>query len=69
MYADKSVRKYQYFCATQWTGGIYASPSMAGSRSGALIAACWAALMRTGRSGYLESARRIVGAAKKIAIG
>eukprot|EP01097_Dermamoeba_algensis_P007936 TRINITY_DN5117_c0_g2_i1.p1 TRINITY_DN5117_c0_g2~~TRINITY_DN5117_c0_g2_i1.p1 ORF type:complete len:402 (-),score=107.67 TRINITY_DN5117_c0_g2_i1:672-1877(-) len=38
MYARKSLRHYQYFVAPDWTGGIYASPSIAGSRAGSLIA-------------------------------
>ena len=49
-----------------WSGGIYASPSMAGSRPGALIAGCWAAMMRMGHDGYLEATKRIVGTRQKI---
>ena len=69
MYRDPSYRKYQYFVAPNWPGGIYASPSIAGSRPGALIAACWTALIKTGEQGYVESTKAIVGAAKKIAQG
>lgn len=32
MYRNSKIRKYQYFLYSQWTGGIYASPSVAGSR-------------------------------------
>ncbi|SAM03489.1 hypothetical protein [Absidia glauca] len=32
MYREPKIRKYQYFLSADWTGGIYASPSMAGSR-------------------------------------
>jgi sphinganine-1-phosphate aldolase len=32
MYRRTSDRKYQYFVAPDWVGGVYASPSMAGSR-------------------------------------
>jgi hypothetical protein len=38
MYADKAVRSYQYFVVTDWPGGIYASPSIAGSRPGEDVA-------------------------------
>jgi glutamate/tyrosine decarboxylase-like PLP-dependent enzyme len=48
---------------TDWKGGAYASPGLAGSRSGGLIAATWASMMRLGRQGYLERARRIFDAA------
>lgn len=56
---DKSFRQYQYYMLTNWKGGAYASPGLAGSRSGGLIAATWASMMRLGRAGYLEKARRI----------
>ena len=32
MYRRANDRKYQYFIAAGWVGGVYASPSMAGSR-------------------------------------
>jgi sphinganine-1-phosphate aldolase len=41
MYRNKELRHCQYFVAADWTGGIYASPSMPGSRPGGLIAATW----------------------------
>jgi len=42
-----------------WPGGKYFSPGMAGSRSGGLLAATWAAMVTMGRDGYLERARGI----------
>jgi sphinganine-1-phosphate aldolase len=66
MYRSKEIRKYQYFVMVNWTGGIYASPAMAGSRPGALIAGCWAAMVKMGYEGYLESAKKIVGTRQKI---
>ncbi|KAK9457643.1 pyridoxal phosphate-dependent transferase [Dipodascopsis uninucleata] len=66
MYRSASLRRYQYFLATDWTGGVYASPTTAGSRPGALIAGCWASLMRLGEDGYYSSARDIVLAASKL---
>lgn len=69
MYSDQPLRQYQYFVAPNWPGGIYASPSIAGSRPGGLIAACWAALVKTGRDGYIDATTAIVGAAKTIAEG
>lgn len=56
---DKSYRQYQYYMLTDWKGGAYASPGLAGSRSGGLIAATWASMMRLGHEGYLAKARRI----------
>jgi len=63
------LRSFQYFVAAEWTGGIYASPSMPGSRPGGLIAATWAALVRMGEAGYLDCARAIMSTAKEIEAG
>ncbi|KAI4161780.1 MAG: hypothetical protein LQ342_004613 [Letrouitia transgressa] len=65
LYRTPSLRAYQYFISPSWSGGVYASPSMAGSRPGALIASCWASLMSQGESGYISTCHAIVGAAKK----
>ena len=48
------------------TGGVYGSPSIAGSRPGATIAATWAVMQYIGHDGYLESCRSIVTCAKTI---
>jgi sphinganine-1-phosphate aldolase len=56
---DQSYRQHQYYMLTDWKGGAYASPGLAGSRSGGLIAATWASMMRLGRQGYLERAKRV----------
>lgn len=69
MYASDTFRHAQYFVAPEWTGGIYASPSIAGSRPGALIAACWATMVHIGRDGYRAAARRILAAAKTVTEG
>ena len=66
LYRTSALRSYQYFVSADWSGGVYASPSIAGSRPGALIASCWASLMSQGEAGYIESCSKIVGAAKKI---
>ncbi|KAJ2781906.1 Dihydrosphingosine phosphate lyase [Coemansia javaensis] len=66
MYANRHLRQCQYFTISTWPGGIYASPTIAGSRCGAVIAACWAAMMRMGRDGYLAECRRIVSCRIKI---
>ena len=66
LYRTTSLRAYQYFISTEWTGGVYGSPSMPGSRPGALIATCWASMMSQGESGYISSCHSIVGGAKKV---
>lgn len=66
LYKDTKYRQYQYFVAPDWQGGIYASPSIAGSRPGGIIAACWATMMYMGENRYVEATRKIVGTARKI---
>lgn len=56
---DKSYRQYQYYMLTDWKGGAYASPGLAGSRSGGLLAATWASMMSLGKKGYREKAKKI----------
>lgn len=64
LYRSAALRSYQYFVAANWSGGVYASPGIAGSRPGSLIACCWASLMAQGESGYIAACHAIVGAAK-----
>eukprot|EP01129_Flabellula_baltica_P007698 TRINITY_DN3010_c0_g1_i4.p1 TRINITY_DN3010_c0_g1~~TRINITY_DN3010_c0_g1_i4.p1 ORF type:complete len:550 (-),score=124.54 TRINITY_DN3010_c0_g1_i4:1530-3179(-) len=59
MYSTTELRKYQFFKATSWPGGVYASPAVAGSRPGNIIAGCWASLMYHGKEGYIESCQKI----------
>ncbi len=48
MYRDSELRKYQYYIQPDWAGGVYASPSMAGSRAGSVIAGAWAVMTHMG---------------------
>ena len=59
MFRDKAIRNSQYFHILDWSGGKYMSPGMDGSRSGGLLAATWASLVKMGRAGYREHARSI----------
>ncbi|KAJ3256000.1 hypothetical protein HK103_005807 [Boothiomyces macroporosus] len=69
MYNSTSLRKYQYFVQPNWPGGVYGSPTMAGSRPGALSAGCWASLVYFGWNGYVESTRTIIKTARAIKSG
>uniref|UniRef100_A0A8C5I6G9 sphinganine-1-phosphate aldolase n=1 Tax=Gouania willdenowi TaxID=441366 RepID=A0A8C5I6G9_GOUWI len=69
LYSDTKYRQYQYFVAPDWQGGIYASPSIAGSRPGGIIAACWATMMHMGEDGYIETTKKIISTARKIITG
>jgi sphinganine-1-phosphate aldolase len=69
MYSDPLYRHYQYYTTPDWTGGIYATPGLAGSRPGALVAVTWATLMRMGSDGYEESVRGVMETASMIRAG
>lgn len=69
LYSSREIRIHQWTSVVDWTGGLYISPSMAGSRPGALIAACWASIMHLGRDGYMEATRKIMVAAEELKDG
>jgi len=60
LYRGAELRHYQYYTTTDWPGGLYFSPTFAGSRPGALSAACWAALIAIGEQGYLKATKKIL---------
>jgi len=66
LYRTEQLRTYQYFVSPDWPGGVYASPGIAGSRPGALIAGAWASLMTVGEAGYVDACVKIVGTTKKV---
>jgi glutamate/tyrosine decarboxylase-like PLP-dependent enzyme len=69
LYRDAELRHHQYYKTASWAGGLYFSPTFAGSRPGALSAQCWAALVTIGRDGYLRATRRILDAAARVKQG
>ena len=60
LYRDKSLRRHQFFAYSDWAGGIYASPTMAGTRPGGVIAAAWAILNHLGEDGYRAIAETVM---------
>eukprot|EP00057_Strongylocentrotus_purpuratus_P020207 XP_011674681.1 PREDICTED: sphingosine-1-phosphate lyase 1 [Strongylocentrotus purpuratus] len=60
LYSDQKYRQGQFFVSTDWVGGVYASPTLAGTRSGAVIATAWATLMLQGLDGYIQHADRVI---------
>lgn len=69
LYRGRELRSYQYFTTSDWPGGLYHSPTMAGSRPGGLTAACWAALVAQGEQGFLDATRQILAAAEAMKRG
>ena len=69
LYRGHALRRFQYFTTTEWPGGMYFSPTLAGSRPGALSAAAWATMLAIGEEGYLEATRRILATGAQIRDG
>ena len=69
LYRGFELLHHQYYTASDWPGGLYFSPTFAGSRPGALSAACWAALTSIGEGGYLDATKRILETAAKVKEG
>jgi len=66
LYRGEELRRYQYYTVADWPGGLYFSPTFAGSRPGALSATCWAALVSMGEQGYRDATSRILATAQLI---
>lgn len=69
LWRDADLRDRQFYATTDWPGGLYYSPTLAGSRPGALSAQAWAALVTIGEDGYLEATRRVLDTAARIRRG
>jgi glutamate/tyrosine decarboxylase-like PLP-dependent enzyme len=69
LYNSHELRRSQYFVISSWPGGLYASPTMLGTRSGAPIAGAWAALKTYGKDGYQRMAARVMNATRKLKEG
>jgi sphinganine-1-phosphate aldolase len=69
LYRGQALRHYQYYAVADWPGGLYFSPTFAGSRPGALSAACWAAMTSIGEEGYLAATEKILKTAEVIKQG
>lgn len=54
LYRNREIRRHQLFATMDWPGGIYASPTMSGTRPAGPIAASWALMKYLGQEGYLR---------------
>ncbi|KAJ1020766.1 hypothetical protein NDA16_004157 [Ustilago loliicola] len=68
LYRFADLRRFQYYVKTDWPGGVYATPTLSGSRPGSIIAGTWTAMLHLGHSGYTQSCRDIVGATREIIV-
>jgi len=52
LYRNKEILEYQYFIDENWSGGVYATTIMGGSRPGNIVALTYATLLSYGELGY-----------------
>jgi len=69
LFRTHELRRCMYFVTTEWSGGMYASPTMTGSRTGSQVAGAWAMLLNTGIKGYIAASEAIRDTAEKIIKG
>lgn len=69
LYRDRDLREYQYYRSVTWMGGLYYSPTFAGSRPGAISAQTWAAMVSFGEQGYMVATKAILETAALIRRG
>lgn len=66
LYRSMDYLRHQFFISTEFRGGIYVSPTMAGTRPGGAIAAAWASIQHLGAEGYMEVTRRMLEGAERL---
>ena len=69
LHRRRENRRKQFFIHTDWPGGIFASTTFMGTKSGGAIAGCWAIMKHLGREGYRDLAARVMDCAQSICKG
>jgi glutamate/tyrosine decarboxylase-like PLP-dependent enzyme len=69
LFRSTEYRQAMYFCYSDWSGGVYATPTIAGSKSGGMVAQTWASMMAMGERGYMRHVGEIMQTARAIADG
>jgi glutamate/tyrosine decarboxylase-like PLP-dependent enzyme len=69
LYRTCELRRHQIYVHTDWAGGIYASPTMTGTRPGGAMAAAWAIMNYLGEEGYLKIADAVMQTTQKLQAG
>lgn len=67
LHRSKELRRYQMYACSNWTGYTVINPTVQSTKSAGPLAAAWAALHFLGDDGYLEIARQVLGATRRIA--
>ncbi|TLU67413.1 aspartate aminotransferase family protein [Thalassotalea litorea] len=68
-YRNLEYLKYQMFVQPNWSGGVFASSALLGTRPGGAYAGAWAALQYFGKEGYKKLADETLQAVNRIKAG
>jgi sphinganine-1-phosphate aldolase len=68
-YRDPAMVRLQWFLYDNWPGGLYGSPTTAGTRPAAAMAGAWAAINYLGVQGYLDKSAQVLEASDGFAAG
>lgn len=60
LYKNRKLRRKQFFIHADWPGGIFASTTFMGTKSGGPLAGCWAVMKHLGREGYSTIAAQLM---------
>jgi sphinganine-1-phosphate aldolase len=60
LYRTPELRRFQYYKTATWMGGLYYSPTFAGSRPGSITAETWAAMVAFGEEGYMVATKALL---------
>jgi len=66
LFRSYNFKKYQHFVIDNWNGGLYGTPTIMGSKSGAIIATAWASLLYMGIEKYTKIALEIQNGVRRI---
>ena len=66
LFRTQSLRSWAIFSCVDWPGGVYATPTYAGSRPGSHVAVCWGVMNMIGHQGYVERARKVIASCRKL---
>lgn len=67
LHRNKALRRFQFWACANWTGYTMVNPTVQSTKSGGPLAGAWAALNFIGDAGYLDMARVMLEATRKIA--
>jgi glutamate/tyrosine decarboxylase-like PLP-dependent enzyme len=69
LYRDAALQERARFVLDAWSGGPYRTPTIAGSRPGAIVASAWAIIHYFGEEGYLRLNREMLATTRALQAG